>query len=316
MKRILLTCGLILPALIFSQVTILSDNFDSYTVGNSIVAENGALWQTWSGGVGTIEDPTVENTYSNSPSNSLNVFNGGAGNYVHDVVIPFPSVYTTGQYEFKMKYYIEANFGAYFNLGSIWAVNGTGYQYGADIFFNADESGHVSTANNGVFTYTQDTWTDISVVVDLDVGGYEVFINSVSAGAFVWGAAAGFGVVDIFGIAYTDANATTETGSNFFVDDIELIDLNAVGVDDNELDANIKVYPNPSSGQFVLNLNDIGAGNYELNVTDMLGKLVFNETLTARGSIIKNFDLPLNSGFYFVTITNGDFNTTKKIAIK
>ena len=316
MKKTLLICGLTLPALIFAQTTIFSENFDSYTVGNTIVAENGTLWATWSGGVGTIEDPLVESTYSNTPSNSLNVFNGGAGSYIHDVVIPFPSVYTTGRYEIKMKYYIESNFGAYFNLGSVWATNGAGYQYGADIFFNGDGSGHVSTANNGVFTYNQNAWTDISVVVDLDVGGYEVFINSVSVGAFVWGAAGGFGVIDIFAIAYTNVSATTETGSNYYVDDIELIDLNTVGVEEYGLNANVQVYPNPSNGQFTLNVSDVELGNYNLSITDMLGKVVYREILTVSGSVTQSYNLELNCGFYFVNITNGDYTTTKKIAIK
>ncbi|PCJ22574.1 MAG: hypothetical protein COA97_13315 [Flavobacteriales bacterium] len=316
MKKKLLISLIFLPTIMLAQTTILSENFDSYTSGNTIVAENGTLWATWSGGAGTAEDALVSNTYSSTTSNSLNVFNGGAGNYLHDVVIPFPSVYTTGQYEIKMKYYIETGFGGYFNLGSVWATNGAGYEYGADIFFNSDGSGHVSVANNGVFAYNQNAWTDISIMVDLDAGSYEVFINSTSIGLFAWGAAGGFGVVDIFGVAYTDAGASVETGSNFYVDDIELIDWNTVGMSEQALEANTQVYPNPSSGQFTVSLTNVKAGNYELSIIDMLGKLVHSETLTVNGSISKNYNLALKSGLYFVNISNGELTTIKKIAIK
>lgn len=317
MKKLLLTCFIAVPAMMLAQTTIISDNFDNYTSGNTIGAESAGLWDTWSGGSGTAEDPFVSNTFSSSASNSMNVYNGGAGVYLHDVILPFPSVYTTGIYEFKMKIYIAAGSGGYFNLGSVWTTGGGGYEYGADVYFNTDGSGHISTPSNGVFSYSQDAWTDVSLMVNLGTTSYEVFIDGNSVGVFTWGAAGGFGVADIFGIAYTNATAATEATSNFYVDDVELLDWTGVGVAEHDLSIAMNVLPNPSNGQFAINLNNIESGNYTLTINDMLGNLVHNEVLNvSRGSTSLKYDLDLNSGFYFVNITNGKYFTTKKIAIK
>lgn len=305
-----------MPAMMMAQTTLLSDNFDSYTSGATIATASAGLWEPWSGGAGTSEDPFVSNAFSNSPSNSLNVYNNGPAAYLHDVVLAFPSVYTTGSFELKMKYYVPTGSGGYFNMGSTWTTGGAGYQYGIDVFFNADGSGNVNAASTGVFSYTQNAWTDVSVMVNPGTNTCELFINSVSVFSGAWGAASGFGVIDVFGIAFTDATNATQTTANFYVDDVELLDWTGVGIAETNSEMNLNVSPNPNDGQFTINGNGMKTGNYNLNVTDMLGKVVHNETINVSGTINHTLDVNLEAGIYFVNLSDGTTTSTKKIVIR
>tara|TARA_B110000285_G_scaffold154986_1_gene172930 strand:- start:414 stop:1361 length:948 start_codon:yes stop_codon:yes gene_type:complete len=315
MKRILLTGLLALPILLMAQTVVVSDNFDNYTAGSTITTESAGVWDTWSGGGGTAEDAEISTAQANSGSNSMNVYNGGAGVYLHDVILEFPSVYTAGIVEFSCEIYVAAGSAGYFNLGSVWASGGAGYEYGADFFFNGDGSGYVSTAGNGPFTYTQDAWVSVSVVVDLGTSMVELSIDAASVYTGAWGAAGGFGVADVFGVGYSDATGATEIGSNFFMDDVVVKDWTGVGIGEiNPIGMNI--VPNPSNGQFLINLNDINNGEYSLSVVDMMGKTVHKENLNVAGNSSLSYDLDLASGVYFVNINNGFTTTTQKMVIK
>lgn len=313
MKKNLLLPFLMLPSVLVAQTTILSDDFDAYTSGNTLAAESAGLWETWSG-TGA-EDPFVSNAFSSSPSNSVNVYNTAPGSYLHDVVLPFPSTYTTGTYEIRMKYYIPAGNAAYFNLGGAWVSGGGGYQYGIDVFFNNDASGNVNTGGTGVFSYTQAAWTDISVMVNLDVDSVEMFINSSSVFSDVWTPASGFGVMDIFGVGYSDATNSTETNANFYVDDVQLLYWSGVGMNDSKSEFNFNVVPNPNNGEFSINLNNLYSSNYTLTVSNVLGNNVFNQNITS-GTKNLNLDLNVEAGIYMVNVSDGLKNYQKKVIIK
>lgn len=62
---------------------------------------------------------------------------------------------------------------------------------------------------------------------------------------------------------------------------------------------NLKVYPNPSEGQFELELS--GAGEAQLTVTDMLGRVVYTNTL--QGEYVNaRFGDDLDNGTYVLTV--------------
>lgn len=318
MKNLLLISSIVLPSIMFAQTSIISDNFDSYTSGNTVVAQSAGIWDTWTGGGGTLEDPFVSNTFSSSASNSMNVYNNGVQQFLHDVVLPFPSTYTTGIYEFKMKIYVPSGSGGYFNLGGAWTTGGAGFQYQAHVYFNTDGSGHINSSGFAVFSYSQDVWTDVSLMVDLGTNTYDAFIDGISIGTGLnlLNGTGGIGVVDIFAVASTNTSNTVEAPSNFYVDDVELLDWTSVGVEDLDSDISMTISPNPSNGNFVVNLNNIDKGNYTLTVNDMAGKLISSEVLNVAAATTFNYDLNLNSGFYFLNITNGNHTVTKKIVIK
>ena len=315
MKRNLLCALIAIPAFSFGQTSILSDNFDTYTGGGTVAAQSAGLWETWSATLP--EDAFVSDSVSASGANSMNVYQTGEDAFLHDMVLPFPAVYTTGQYELTMNYFVPVNRGAYFNLGSVWTSGGAGYQYGVDVFFNADGTGYVSTSGTGVFQYGQDEWTAISVMVDLDAGTYELSLNGESIYSGPWGAALGLGVLDVFGLGYTDGSGADVNGPGFFyVDDVELLDWSTSGIDENTLNPIFSVVPNPSNGNFTVNYEELDMASAEIQVVDVLGSVVYssNAQLVGNGSI--DFDLNLNTGVYFVRINDGATVLTERVIVK
>ena len=318
MKRKLLSILMVWPALLFAQTQIISDNFDSYTAGNTVVSESTPLWDTWSGGGGTAEDPFITSAEFSSGPNSLNVYNSGAGAYLHDLILPFPTTYTTGTYEIKMKIKVPAGSGGYFNLGGAWATGGATYEYGVDVFFNGDGSGNVALASTGVFQYNLDAWNDVSVMVDLDAGNADISINGANVYTHVWGAASGFGAVDIFGFGYSDATNATEIGSNFFVDDVELTDFTGVGLNELNNAASFSVFPNPATTSATIEVSLDNDSEVAVRVLDMAGKEIANKnygTLTS-SSIINLNTNDYESGVYLVEVSVDGQKATKRLTIK
>lgn len=75
---------------------------------------------------------------------------------------------------------------------------------------------------------------------------------------------------------------------------------------------NMVVYPNPSNGKITIS----GVkGNHQVKITDVLGHVVYNETVTEIAN--KQIDISGESGIYFISIQNelGD-TTTKKIVLE
>jgi hypothetical protein len=93
--------------------------------------------------------------------------------------------------------------------------------------------------------------------------------------------------------------------------------LGPLSIDDNE---NIKfnIYPNPNNGIFSLQINGVENGDLLLNVNNVLGQEVYNETLQSVVSLTKNLKLShLEKGIYNITLTDEDNKVqTQKIIIE
>lgn len=73
------------------------------------------------------------------------------------------------------------------------------------------------------------------------------------------------------------------------------------------------IYPNPSRGIFQVKLHEnTNLSRLEIEVIDLTGKLVKNETKQAQNGLIVNID-SAPTGVYFVRIINGEFSSTKKL---
>lgn len=296
----------------FAQMTIISENFDNYISGNTITSSNPVLWETWSGGSGTIQDALITDVLSSSSSNSMNVHNNAPAQWFNDVVMVFPSVYTTGIYELRMKIFIPSGSGANFNAGSQWSTNGPGYEIGPRVVFNGDGSGNFQFVPFFMsFTYSQDEWTDISLMVNLDVGNYALFINSNLVWTDPWSPLNGFGAINIWANAYSDVYATTPVTSNFYVDDIELLDWTNLGVEEYNI-SNVSVYPNPALNSFTIEgLNK----PYDLSISNSIGQVLYTENSISDTS--KKIDVSsFESGLIFIRIESEGSYITKKVIIK
>lgn len=91
-----------------------------------------------------------------------------------------------------------------------------------------------------------------------------------------------------------------------------------VGIDDFNDNSVISVFPNPSGGEFTLNLANYKSENVTVSVINQIGKVVFNEALN-REQQSSNYNLNLTGnakGVYFLRVSSDKGVITKRIIIK
>ncbi|MDP1621358.1 MAG: T9SS type A sorting domain-containing protein [Bacteroidales bacterium] len=83
-------------------------------------------------------------------------------------------------------------------------------------------------------------------------------------------------------------------------------------------DVSISVFPNPSHGEFTLEMNASQSVVADLSITNNLGISVYTETdVPINGKTLKNLNLSgLGSGLYLLNIQNGEMKISQKILIK
>lgn len=101
--------------------------------------------------------------------------------------------------------------------------------------------------------------------------------------------------------------------SDMAIDDINLFESDPyIGVDKNHLNQNIRIYPNPSSGIFHMEITGIDMKNVQISISDLSGKLI-DKLLTTDG-FTYNLDLSSNSkGLYFLKISTGEETIVRKL---
>lgn len=208
---------LIISSLSFGQAVIFEDNFDSYTAGVGAACQNGTDWTTWSNAPCTGEDPLVSSTYSASSPNSVNII---ANN---DFVHVFPN-YTSGQWRMDFKLYIASGNTAYFNTLSAFA--GGSSQWAMQVYFNNGGLGDMDAgaASAHQFTYSYDTWMDVSVVADLDSDVGEFWLNGTMEYTWQWSLGTfGTGILQLGGNNFYGGG--TDGIPDYYVDDYSFTDL-------------------------------------------------------------------------------------------
>ncbi|MCF8257768.1 MAG: choice-of-anchor J domain-containing protein [Flavobacteriales bacterium] len=94
-----------------------------------------------------------------------------------------------------------------------------------------------------------------------------------------------------------------------------ILNDNPVGMGQ-EADAvsNLKVYPNPSNGQFMVHLTGI-EGHADLTITDMTGRTVYARTVVGNGNLTHAVNMDLKSGAYLLNIISGTETSTTRIVL-
>lgn len=215
MRKILLIAVFLLPFLAKSQV-IVSDDFDSYNVGD-LIAASSPDWTTWSGGVAG-EDAPVSDAQSFSSPNSIYILDDASD---ADLLLPAPSTLTSGIYEYKMKIYVVSGKTAYFNMQES-TTPGIGWMFEA--FFNANGTGSLDAGGVGAatFTYTQNSWTDVRVVADLNSDVGEFYVDGSLIHTWQWSTGNdGLGTANTLG----GVNIYANTNNEYYVDDVVFTDI-------------------------------------------------------------------------------------------
>ncbi len=109
----------------------------------------------------------------------------------------------------------------------------------------------------------------------------------------------------------TTITVTAEDGTTELVYTI-VFSVDPTGI--NELATGFKIYPNPGTGLFKLEMNNISNGDYTVEVYDVIGKVVYKSNITES---ITNIDLThMNSGLYYVSVNKGEERNITKIMIQ
>lgn len=160
--------------------------------------------------------------------------------------------------------------------------------------------------------------TGSSSVTDEQLGNDGAIDITISGGTapytYSWGGTGGFTstsedisglVTGTYTVVVTDANGCTFQITDIFVD-------SSVGLFENGY--SFSIYPNPSNGEFRLELLNFDE-QVELSIVDVTGRLVYQSQLS--GNTIFDIDIADKAaGTYFVRLKSGDYQTVKQIVKK
>ena len=152
MKYICLILGLLYSTFSIAQYNF-DDDFESYNIGDYL-GDTSPAWTTWSGTTGGNEDVEINDENPNSGANSIYFASSATGGGPQDVVLPFGSLFTEGNFSFQASFFVANGTGAYFNLqaeeeiGETWAV---------DCFMDNDGTFRLSNGG-GAITFLQTTY--------------------------------------------------------------------------------------------------------------------------------------------------------------
>jgi len=90
-----------------------------------------------------------------------------------------------------------------------------------------------------------------------------------------------------------------------------------VGIESNEQGETIAIYPNPAKNIFNININTNHSSDASLNIIDITGRIVYNESITLhKGNNNKPINVSsLTQGVYIISIKNDNINFNKKLIL-
>lgn len=115
---------------------------------------------------------------------------------------------------------------------------------------------------------------------------------------------------------YSSAATACQTGFDGEVEDYTINVLAALSVP--EFDASsFTIFPNPNHGEFTIKLNSSSNSNIQVDVYDIRGRLIFNNSYGNTTEFSQTVKLSnVQSGMYLVKVSDGLRQTTKKIIVE
>lgn len=148
---------------------------------------------------------------------------------------------------------------------------------------------------------------------------YEWAVTPPEAGTF-----AGMGTVgtitwnqSFLGTAAISVRAMNTCGDGVFSDDFNVTIDNFTSVDENELNENLAIFPNPNNGVFTIELTGEGMGQVNVKVYDLTGTLVHQESgMNANDGFSSRIDLSnFPQGMYFVKVSHNNGSAVRKFLL-
>ena len=324
MKKILLSAAFAVPFLMNAQITLISEDFESYSDGDvltDVAGDNG--WREWGADFGA-----ASAGYSSLASSTYAANGSMSGRSVSNETVDSDGIFAwnninAGQYMIKMNLYVpEGSAGGYIGIGdNLMDINETysSMYYiisGDTLLLVSDGAAYIAQA-----PLTPGAWDAVDLMVDLDANTSEIMVNGASVGTGTAGngnmAINGLGAFDLWGTGINVfADPVEYNPGEFFYDDLEVIDMTGgAGIEENNVIA-IGVAPNPSNGEFSIDFNDYAFDNASLTITNMMGAVVYTEKLSAVSNSSKNLNLDLNAGVYVLKVADNTNEFSSRIVIK
>lgn len=122
---------------------------------------------------------------------------------------------------------------------------------------------------------------------------------------------------NVVGVGTHDYTVTVTTPDQCFDTQTHTIYFDAcTGIRKNRDFVHVMVYPNPNNGEFVLELTSPTALSATLKIVTTINTTVYEETgINVQGKMVKNMNLNLPNGMYFVILQHGDQKTMQKFFI-
>jgi Secretion system C-terminal sorting domain len=199
---------------------IFEDNFDSYTAGMQLACQS-PDWTTWSTlPCDPTEDPYISTNYAYSGANSVVIVQ-------NNDLVKTHGMKTSGKWYISFLFYIPTGETGYFNALSGYTPNP--FEWGLECYFNAGGAGSLSagSATPYTFTWLENTWQQVIVVVDLDNDLAEFWIGAsnpltqIASWQWTLGSSGGGSVLELDGNDFFGAAATDEMYmDNFYFGDV------------------------------------------------------------------------------------------------
>lgn len=124
-------------------------------------------------------------------------------------------------------------------------------------------------------------------------------------------------VGEVVGLRFRGWTACDEAG-DFAIDDITLTDVTSIDQLSQTLSNQLRIYPNPTSGDVTISMKDTEKSTYQLSIIDLFGRNMFTKQITTYGgSLIEKVSLSdLPAGIYLVQLSSAVETHKTKLSVR
>ena len=153
-----------------------STDFETFTVGQQVACQDPINWSTWSQAPCGAEDAIISTNYAHSGTKSFVIVPGND-------LIKLLNNQTTGKWTISFWKYIPTGKAGYFNTLNTFPASLSAH-YAMEVYFDAGGGGRLlnDAAIPPTFTWTENTWQECKVIIDLDLDQAEFWFNGTQVG--------------------------------------------------------------------------------------------------------------------------------------